>query len=67
MGADAAAFPAWSEADWRKAAEAALKGKSLDSLTSCTADGHPRRAALRGGRRPPSAGTIGTVAGHGPA
>ena len=26
MGADAAVFPPWSEADWRKAAEAALKG-----------------------------------------
>jgi methylmalonyl-CoA mutase len=29
-------FPQWSEADWRKAAEAALKGKSLDSLASST-------------------------------
>ena len=38
MGA-AALFPKWREADWRKAAEAALKGKSLDSLTSRTADG----------------------------
>ncbi len=39
MGADAGAFPAWSEADWRKAAEAALKGASLDALASRTADG----------------------------
>jgi methylmalonyl-CoA mutase len=39
LGADAAVFPAWSEADWRKAAEAALKGKGLDSLASRTADG----------------------------
>ena len=39
MGADAAVFPASSEADWRRAAEAALKGKSLESLSSRTADG----------------------------
>ncbi len=39
MSADATVFPAWSEADWRKAAEAALKGKSLASLASATADG----------------------------
>ena len=39
MGADAGAFPAWSEADWRKAAEAALKGANLDTLASSTADG----------------------------
>ena len=32
-------FPAWGEADWRKAAEAALKGASLDTLVSSTADG----------------------------
>ncbi len=39
MGPDAAVFPTFSEADWRKAAEAALKGKSLESLASMTADG----------------------------
>jgi hypothetical protein len=39
LGAHAAVFPAWSEADWRKAAEAALKGKSVESLASTTADG----------------------------
>ncbi len=39
MGADAGVFPAWGEADWRKAAEAALKGASLDTLASTTADG----------------------------
>jgi len=39
LSADAAVFPAWSEADWRKAAEAALKGKSVESLASTTADG----------------------------
>ena len=39
MGADAGAFPAWKEADWRKAAEAALKGANLDTLASSTADG----------------------------
>ena len=39
MGAEGKVFPAYGEADWRKAAEAALKGRSLDSLTSTTADG----------------------------
>ena len=39
MGAEPAVFPAWSEADWRKTAEAALKGKSLESLASTTVDG----------------------------
>ena len=32
-------FPATTEADWRKAAEAALKGASLETLVSKTADG----------------------------
>jgi methylmalonyl-CoA mutase len=32
-------FPAYTEADWRKAAEAALKGASLETLVSRTADG----------------------------
>ncbi len=32
-------FPARTEADWRKAAEAALKGAALDKLVSVTADG----------------------------
>ena len=39
MGAEAESFPAWTEADWRKAAEAALKGASLDKLVTRTADG----------------------------
>ena len=39
MGADAGVFPTWSEADWRKAAEAALKGASLDKLVTRTVDG----------------------------
>ncbi len=39
MGAEAGVFPAWSEADWRKAAEAALKGRSLEALASRTAEG----------------------------
>ena len=39
MGAVASLFPAYSQADWRKAAEAALKGTNLDTLTSETADG----------------------------
>ena len=39
MRADAGAFPAWSEADWRKAAEAALKGARIDTLASSTAGG----------------------------
>jgi methylmalonyl-CoA mutase len=39
LGADVAIFPARSEADWRKAAEAALKGESIESLASRAADG----------------------------
>jgi methylmalonyl-CoA mutase len=39
LGAETAVFPAWTEADWRKAAGAALKGASLDKLVSRTADG----------------------------
>jgi methylmalonyl-CoA mutase len=39
LGAVASLFPAYSEADWRKAAEAALKGASLETLVSKTADG----------------------------
>ena len=39
MGAVANLFPAYTEADWRKAAEAALKGASLETLVSETADG----------------------------
>ncbi|HLX98708.1 MAG TPA: methylmalonyl-CoA mutase family protein [Roseiarcus sp.] len=39
MGAVASLFPAYTEADWRKAAEAALKGASLETLVSETADG----------------------------
>ncbi len=39
MGAVANLFPAYSEADWRKASEAALKGASLETLVSKTADG----------------------------
>ena len=34
MGAEAEVFPDWKEADWRKAAEAALKGASLDKLVT---------------------------------
>ena len=39
MGAVANLFPAYTEADWRKAAEAALKGANLETLVSKTADG----------------------------
>ena len=39
MGEAASLFPAYTEADWRKAAEAALKGASLETLVSETADG----------------------------
>ncbi|HSU99048.1 MAG TPA: methylmalonyl-CoA mutase family protein [Roseiarcus sp.] len=39
MGAVANLFPAYTEADWGKAAEAALKGASLETLVSKTADG----------------------------
>ena len=39
MGAAASAFPAYGEADWRRAAEAALKGANFERLVSKTADG----------------------------
>jgi len=39
MGAAASLFPAYTEADWRKAAEAALKGASFETLVSEVADG----------------------------
>jgi methylmalonyl-CoA mutase len=39
LSAAASPFPAYTEADWRRAAEAALKGASLDSLAFETADG----------------------------
>ena len=39
MGAVENLFPATTEADWRRAAEAALKGVSLETLVSKTADG----------------------------
>jgi methylmalonyl-CoA mutase len=46
-------FPARSEADWRQAAEAALKGVALEKLTSITSDGvalGPLPAAPEGAR-----------------
>jgi methylmalonyl-CoA mutase len=39
LGAEAGGFPAWGEADWRKAAEATLKGAGVDALASRSADG----------------------------
>ena len=39
MGAAASFFPAYTEADWRRAAEAALRGANLETLVSRTADG----------------------------
>ncbi len=39
MGAVANLFPANTQADWRRAAEAALKGASLETLMSKTPDG----------------------------
>ncbi|MBV9910547.1 MAG: methylmalonyl-CoA mutase, partial [Hyphomicrobiales bacterium] len=39
MGAAASLFPNQTQADWRRAAEAALKGASLETLASKTADG----------------------------
>ena len=39
MGAASGLFPASTEADWRTAAEAALRGASLETLVSKTADG----------------------------
>jgi methylmalonyl-CoA mutase len=39
LGAVAELFPAYTEADWRRAAEAALKSGNLEALVSETADG----------------------------
>jgi methylmalonyl-CoA mutase len=39
LGAAASLFPAYTETDWRQAAEAALNGASLETLASKTADG----------------------------
>ena len=39
MGAVANLFPAYTQADWRRAAEAALNGASVETLVSETADG----------------------------
>ena len=39
MATEATVFPAWSEADWRRAAETALKGANLDKLVTRTVDG----------------------------
>ena len=39
MGAVANLFPAYTQADWRRAAEAALNGASLETLVSKTVDG----------------------------
>ena len=39
MGARAGLFAAWTEADWRKSAEAALKGSPVDRLASVSSDG----------------------------
>jgi methylmalonyl-CoA mutase len=39
LGAASSHFPAATEADWRRAAEAALHGASLETLASQTADG----------------------------
>jgi methylmalonyl-CoA mutase len=39
LGAAANLFPAFTEADWRRAAQAALHGASLETLVSKTADG----------------------------
>jgi methylmalonyl-CoA mutase len=38
LGAAASLFPAYTEADWRRATEAALNGASLETLVSKTAD-----------------------------
>ena len=47
MGAAASLFPAFTEADWRRAAEAALHGASLETLRSETADGIPIEPVYR--------------------
>ena len=52
MGAAASLFPAFTEADWRRAAEAALHGASLETLRSETADGIPIEPVYRPAQGP---------------
>ena len=52
MTASASPFPALTETDWRKAAEAALKGGSLDKLVSKTSDAIALAPIYQGERGP---------------
>jgi methylmalonyl-CoA mutase len=47
LGAAASLFPAYTEADWRRAAETTLNGAKLDTLISQTADGIPVEPVYR--------------------
>ncbi len=59
MGAAASLFPAFTEADWRRAAEAALRGASLETLASKTADGIPIEPVYRPAEGPRAIGPDG--------
>jgi methylmalonyl-CoA mutase len=52
MAAAASAFPAYGEADWRRAAEAALKGASFERLVSKTVDAVRIEPVYRPGEGP---------------
>ena len=66
MGAAAGLFPAYTEADWRKAAEAALRGASLETLVSKTADGVRIEPVYRPAEGPRALGPDGPVARYRP-
>src|SRR5574337_1294196 len=59
MDAPAPVFPPYGEADWRKAAEAALKGRSVESLASATADGIRLEPLYTAGEGPRAVGAVG--------
>jgi len=59
LGAAASLFPAFTQADWLKAAEAALHGASVDTLVSKTADGVRIEPVYRPGEGPRAIGPDG--------
>jgi len=59
LGATATLFPACTEADWRRAAETALHGASLETLVSKTADGIRIEPVYRPGEGPRALGPDG--------
>jgi methylmalonyl-CoA mutase len=59
VGAAAGLFPAYTEADWRRAAEAALHGASLETLVSRTADGARIEPVYQPAEGPRALGPIG--------